>query len=268
MKLHHHCAPLLILVAGTAHAETVPAVKKIAVTKSIAATVDGEYLSYSGSYGSRRIVNATSTVDLGTTSLSLSVSQGVRKEGNNKFSAQRLSGTLVRDWSSRISTRTSASIASNQPVFINRDFVQEVSYKPLPQTVLTVGGRYSRYFGGVDGTSWSVGAAQYFRGGMIGYRFSSYNIKHLGNTTGHLVNFKLNDPLGSNQLWLGHGSALNDAAWLAIPEKGKFTSAELRRVQPIGAGVSLMLGVNRVWYDTQSAKYHGTGARVGLVFGK
>jgi YaiO family outer membrane protein len=266
MKLHHYCAPLLIAFAGTAHAGTVPALKKLADTKSIAAAVDGEYLSYSGPFGSRRIVNGTTRVDLGKTSLSLGVSQGTRKASGDRFNATRISATLVHDWSARLSTRTSASIANNQPVFVTRDFVQEVSYKPLPQTVLTVGGRYSRYFGGLDGTSWSVGAAQYFGGGMVGYRFSSYNVQHLGHTTGHLVNFKVNDPLGSNQLWLGHGTALHDATWLATPEKGKFSSVELRRVQPIGGGVSLMLGVNRIWYNTDNAKYHGTGARVGLIF--
>ena len=41
---------------------------------------------------------------------------------------------------------------------------------------------------------------------------------------------------------------------------------ELRRVQPIGGGVSVMLGVNRIRYNTDSAKFHGTGARVGLIF--
>ena len=103
---------------------------------------------------------------------------------------------------------------------------------------------------------------------MVGYRFSSYDVQHLGNTTGHLVNVKVNDPFGSNPVWLGHGTALHDATMLATPEKGKFNSAELRRVQPIGGGVSLMLGVNRIWYNTDSAKYHGTGARVGVIFAK
>jgi YaiO family outer membrane protein len=268
MKMHLYCAPLLIAVAGIAHAAPDPALKKIADVRTVAAELDGEYLSYSSSFGNRRIVNAKTSVDLGTTNLSMGISHGARKAGDVKFTGTRVSATVVHDWSSRISTRTSASIADNQPVFVNRELVQDISYKPLPQTVVTVGGKYSRYFGGVDAVSWSVGAAQYFRGGMIGYRFSSYNVQHLGNTTGHLVNVKLNDPYGSNQLWLGHGTALHDATWLATPAKGKFTSAELRRVQPVGGGVSLMLGVNRIWYNTDSAKYHGTGARVGLIFAK
>jgi YaiO family outer membrane protein len=266
MKLYHLSAPLLIGLAASVDAGTVPPTKKIADLRTVAASLDSEYLSYSDAFGSRRIVNGTTVVDLGKTNLSLGIAQGTRKASGDKFHATRITATLVHDWSSRVSTRTSASIAGNQPVFVTRDLVQEVSYKPLPQTVLTVGGRYSRYFGGVDATSWSIGAAQYFRGGMAGYRYSSYNVQHLGHTAGHLVNLKVNDRLGSNQLWLGHGTALHDAIWLPTPKKGKFTSVELRRVQPIGGGVGVMLGVNRAWYDTGSTKFTGTGVRLGLTF--
>jgi YaiO family outer membrane protein len=268
MKKYLYYAPLLIAVASTAHAGVLPGLRKFPDLKTITASVDGEYLSYSGPFGSRRIVNATSRFDMGKTDLSMTISQGERKVGGEKFSASRLSGVVVHDWSSRLSTRTYASIATDKPVFVNRELVQEISYKPLPETVLTVGGKYSRYFGGVDALSWSVGAAQYFRGGSVNYRFSSYNVQHVGHSTGHLLSFKLIDPLGSSQLWLGHGTALHDAIWLATPEKGKYSSVELRRVQPIAGGVSAMVGVNRIWYDTGGTKYHGTGARIGLIFAK
>lgn len=261
MKLLY-CAPLALAFAGSAHAAPLPDLK------TIVASVDGEYLSYSGPFGSRRIVNAQTRIDTGDTVLSLGLSQGSRKAGDDKFKATRLSATVVHDWSSRLSTRTSASIASNAPVFVTRELVQDISYKPLPQTVLTVGGRYARYWGGVDALSWSLGAAQYFPGGMISYRFSSFDVHNLGHSTGHLVNIKVEDPYGSNQLWLGHGTALHDALWLPTPEKGNFTNVEYRRVQPIGGGVGLMVGVNRIWYKADSAKFHGTGLRVGLVFEK
>lgn len=161
MKLYRYCAPFLIAFAGSAQASSVLDLK------AIVASVDGEYLSYSGDYGSRRIVNTTSRIDTGPTDLSLSISQGERKADSDSFKATRLSATLVHDWNARLSTRTSAAIAGDKPVFVTREFVQEVSYKPFPQTVLTVGGRYSRYFGGEDARSWSAGAAQYFRGGSI-----------------------------------------------------------------------------------------------------
>lgn len=256
------CLSATLLVAFASSAQAVPRLE----LKKIMASVDGEYLSYSGDFGSRRIVNAQSRIDTGATIVSLGISQGSRKAGDDRFNATRLSVSVVHDWSSRLSTRTSASIASDEPVFVTRELIQEVSYKPLPQTVLTIGGRYARYWGGVDALSWSLGAAQYFRGGMISYRFSSFDVRNLGHSTGHLLSAKLEDPYGSNQLWLGHGTALHDALWLATPEKGDYNNIEYRRLQPIGGGVSLMLGVNRIWYKADSAKFHGTGVRAGIVF--
>ncbi len=265
----HYCAPLALVFASSAQAATPADLNKVAAAPNlakIAASVEGEYLSYSGPFGSRRIVNAQTRIDAGDTTFSLGLSQGSRKAGDNKFNATRVTAGVSHDWSSRLSTRTSASIASDKPVFVTRELIQDVSYKPLPETVLTVGGRYARYWGGVEALSWSLGAAQYFGGGMISYRFSSFDVRHVGHTTAHQVNLKVQDPYGSNQLWLGHGSALHDAIWLPIAEKGNFTSVEYRRVQPIGGGVGLMVGVNRIWYTTDSTKYHGTGARVGLTF--
>jgi hypothetical protein len=132
--------------------------------------------------------------------------------------------------------------------------------------VLTAGGRYARYGGGVDARSWSLGTAQYFRGGFVGYRFSSFDINRLGHAVGHLVSAKLTDPYGANQLWLGRGTALHDADFLISPEKGHYTQLEYRRIQPVGGGVSLSVGAKRSWYDTPTTKFHGTGLRFGLVF--
>jgi YaiO family outer membrane protein len=254
------CAPLALAFASSAQAAPLPDLKKIV------ASVDGEYLSYSGSFGSRRIVNAQSRIDTGNTVFSLGLSRGARKAGDDKFNATRVTVAVAHDWTSRLSTRTSASIASDQPVFVTRELIQDVSYKPLPQTVLTVGGRYARYWGGLDALSWSLGAAQYFRGGFVSYRFSSFDVQHLGHSVGHLVNVKLQDPYGTNQLWLGHGTALHDALWLATPEKGTYSNIEYRRVQPIAGGIGLMVGVNRIWYRADSAKFHGTGVRIGFTF--
>jgi len=261
MKLYLF-APLALAAVSPAQAATPFDLKKIA------ASVDGEYLSYSGSFGSRRTVNAQTRMDLGDTEIQLGLSQGSRKAGDDKFNATRATAAIVHNWSSRISTRTSASISSSEPVFVNRELIQEISYKPMPQTVLTAGARYARYWGGVDAVSWSLGAAQYFRGGLVSYRFSAFNVRGRGNSTGHLVNVKVEDPYGSNQLWLGHGTSLHDAAWLGAPDKGKFNNVEYRRVQPIGGGVGLMVGVNRSWYEADNAKFRGTGARIGLTFSR
>ncbi len=267
MKSLQICALFLsAALPCAAIAGPLPPTRPIADLGKLVASLDGEYLSYSGPYGSRRIINGTSRVDLGKTNVSIGVANGQRKAGDDKFNATRATVAVAHDWTKRISTRTSVSISSDKPVFVNREFLQEVSYKPLPSTVLTLGGKYSRYYGGVDALSWSAGVAQYFGGGSVSYRFSTYDVQHIGRTTGHLVSLKLKDNLGSSQLWLGHGTALHDATWLASPEKGEFSSMELRRIQPIGGGVGLMLGVNRAWYKTDSANFHSTGARLGLVF--
>src|SRR4051812_36570728 len=101
MKLAHASATLLIAFAGSADAEPRLDLKKIM------ASVDGEYLSYSGTFGSRRVVNAESRIDTGSTLVSLGISQGSRKAGGDSFKATRLTAAVVHDWSSRLSTRTS-----------------------------------------------------------------------------------------------------------------------------------------------------------------
>ena len=256
----HHFAPLALVFAGSAQAA--PSLD----LKRIAASVDGDYVTYSGPYGKRQVVSARSQFDAGTTKLSFAVSQGHRSAGDEKFNSTRLQLSVAHDWSSRFSTRTEASIASRNPVFVNRELIQDFSYKPLPQTVLTVGGRYARYATGLDTWSWSAGAAQYFPGGYVSYRFSSFDTEHLGHSVGHLLSAKVTDPYGATQAWVGHGTSLQEADSLIAPEKGRFTSVELRRLQPIGGGVSLSLGAKRTWFETPGDKYRGTGVHLGLAF--
>lgn len=234
--------------------------------RSVAASVDGEYLSYSEGFGSRRIVNADTRFGLGSTKLSFAVGQGERKSDGQRYNSMRGSATLVRDWSSRLSTRTTASLAKDTPVFANREFIQDISYKLPTGTVATLGGRYARYYRDRDAWSWSLGATQYFRGGFIGYRFSSYDIDRVGHAVGHIVSGKLADPYGSTQLWLGRSTAAVDNDALLTPEKGKFTEVSLRRSLPLKGGIALTAGLKRNWFRTPSAKFEGTGFQLGLTF--
>ena len=257
-----------ILIASAALACASPAAATgFPHLKSVIASVDGEYLSFSAGFGSRRVVNAQSRFGLGDAKLSLSVSQGQRKAGAEQSSASRISTTLVNDWTSRFSTRTSLGISGDKPVFVTREAAQDVSFKVLPETVLTAGARYARYYGGTDAWSWSAGASQYFKGGMIAYRFTSYDIEHLGHSVGHLGSFKLNDRGGSSQLWVGHGTSIHDAEFLPVPQRGTYTSAELKRSQKLTPDIALNVGLRRSWYDTPEANYHGTGIHLGLTFG-
>ena len=130
--------------------------------------------------------------------------------------------------------------------------------------MLTVGGRYSRYFGDIDSWSWSVGAARYFRGGYVSYRLSAYDTSGLGHTTGHTIGAKLNDPYGATQAWVGFGSELHDADWLSSPQKGHQTQVEIRRLQPIGKGVAVSFGAKQAWIEALGTHYRGTGFHIGL----
>lgn len=235
--------------------------------RAITASLDGEYLSYSDGFGSRRIVNATSKAKFGANELSLGISQGERKADGDRHRAIRGSATLVRRWSSRVSSRTTARLAADTPVFASRDLVQDISYSLPSGTVATLGARYSRYYADRDALSWSAGAAQYFRGGFVSYRLSSYDIDKIGNAVGHVVSAKLYDPYGSTQLWLGHSSgAVIDSDDLLISGKGKFTEVTLRRTQKIKGGLALTAGFKRNWHRTDLAKYNGTGFHLGLTF--
>jgi len=126
--------------------------------------------------------------------------------------------------------------------------------------------RYARYFGGVDVKSWSAAAARYFPGGYVSYRFTSYDAKSIGHSVGHMVSAKMGDPYGSTVAWVGHGTLVSDADWLAAPVKGQQTSIEVQRLQPIGGGVSLSLGARRTWMKTAGGDFHGNAVRLGLSF--
>lgn len=255
-------APLALVATPAANAA--PALD----LKSVIASVDGEYLSYSSGFGSRRTVNARSRIGSGKTKLFVGLAQGQRKAENERHRAARVSAALVRDWSPYLSTRTAVSIASDKPVFVNREAIQDVSWKVLPETVVTVGARYARFHNDVDVVSWTAGASQYFRGGLVSYRFSSFQTEGLGHSVGHLANVKLIDRGGSNQLWLGRGTAINDGDWLPTAQKGKFTNVELRRSQKVGGGMAITAGLRRSWYRTPATNFRGTGVHLGVTFEK
>lgn len=254
-------------VAAQTHAAPIQSGSRPFDLKAIAASVDGEYLSYSSGFGSRRIVNATSKTDFGATDLTLGISQGERKAEGESHNAVRGSATLVHNWSSRVSTRTTARLSTNSPVFASRELAQDISYALPSGTVATIGGRYSRYYGGRDALSWSVGAAQYFRDGFISYRLTAYDIDRIGNSVGHVVSAKLSDPYGSTQLWVGHSNgAAIDSDDLLISDKGKFTEVTLRRTQKVKGGLAFTAGVKQNWYRTDLAKFNGTGFHLGLAY--
>ena len=232
--------------------------------KSVVAAIDADSVDFSGLYGKWRAVNARSQIKAGDTRLDFTLSQGHRSAGADSFNSVRAQASVAHDWGSRLTTRTFGSIASNNPVFVNRELGQEFNLKADAATVLTAGGRYSRYFGNVDSWAWTGGAARYFPGGYVSYRFTAYDTAGLGNTTGHVVSGKLNDPYGATQAWVGFGSQLHDADWISSPQKGHQAQVEVRRLQPIAKGVVLSIGAKHAWLEAAGTRYQGNGFHIGF----
>ncbi len=236
--------------------------------RALVTTVNGEYLSFSGDYGSRRVVDGQTRIDVGENKLVLGIAQGMRKADGHRAHSVKLSGAFVRDWTPSLSTRTAVSISRSTPVFVNREIAQDVSLRVLGGTVLTVGGRHARYFGDVEALSLSAGATQYFKGGLLSYRFSSFDLGRFGKGVGHLASVKLRDHYGSSQVWFGRGSAMHDADWLVRPGRGRHTSVELGRSHRLVEGVDLSIALRRSFFKTETAKFSGAGARVGITLRK
>jgi YaiO family outer membrane protein len=250
------CASLFAVAAMPAHA----ADAKFGMTS--------EYTHFSGGFGSLRETGGETTLEFGRTKLIAGVTNGLRKVDGDKYSSVRFSGTVYHDWTDRFYSRTSISAASNQPVFARREVAQDFSYKLTRKAIVTVGGKHSQYYGGQDVLSWSAGGTYYFGGGLVSYRFSSYDSKGLKSSYGHTLSARIKDPRGSGstQLWLGAGTALHDGDLLPIAETGKFRSVTLQRVQPLTKNIALRAGAGRTWYESAGNKYAGTTGTIGLTF--
>lgn len=229
-----------------------------------------EYTDFTKGFGNREVGTVEYNKDLGETAIILSGSYGRREFSSVTFEAARASATLYHDWSDRFYTRTSAAAATNDPVFATREVIQDLNFKIQPQTVLLAGGKYTRYFGGVDAISWTLGGTQYFKGGFVSYRYTGYDVEHVGNTHGHLVTLRVDDAKGpgNTQLWLGKGTSLHEQEFLPVISKGDVHSVAVKRIQPINSNLALELGLGHSWYDTGLAEYQGTTVRLGLSFSR
>lgn len=255
-----------VLLVGAASAQAAEGAKLKPVDTRLLLT--NELTDYSSGFGKRRETTAEYNADLGRTAITLSASHARREFETESFKAVKLSGTVYHDWNDRIYTRTQVSLASDKPVFASRQVANDVNVKLLSNAVVTVGGKYARYYGDRDVLSWSAGGTWYFGGGLASYRYSNYDVERLGNSHSHLASFRLKDPRGNGQtqLWLGSGTSLHEQEVLLSGRKGSYRSVALQRVQPIKGPLSLNLTVGRTWYDTAATDYRGTTASVGLNY--
>lgn len=230
--------------------------------------VGSEYTAYSNGFGSRRETTAQSLFDLGRTKFTVSATQGVRSFETSSFSALRVAGSVSHDWTDRFYTRTSVALSSDKPVFATREVGTDFNYKLSRTTVVTAGVKQARYFGDRDAFSWSAGGSWNLARGMLSYRYTTYDIRNLGSSHGHLASLRFNDAkgIGSTQLWLSTGSSLSDQELVLAGSRGSYRSISAQRLQPIKGPVALQLAVGQTWYRTPSADYRGTKASIGLQF--
>jgi YaiO family outer membrane protein len=264
------CGAALLVAAAGASAESA-AVPASAPAKRLTRNHSNlriEYTDYSKLYGDRAVLTADSRLGIGgATRFTFSLSEGQRRAPDHKSRATRAEAGVGHDWTDRLTTHTSVSLATNGSVFAKRQFSQDVSYELAKGLVGTIGGEHSSYGNSHNVTNWSAGGAYYLSGAMVSYRFNLYDSNRFGHSHAHLASVRVKDPggSGSTRLWLGHGTSLYEVDMPGNP-KGKFTSVALMRSQPIGGGIALDIGVNRGWYDTPTGSYRGTGVVAGLSF--
>jgi YaiO family outer membrane protein len=232
------------------------------------ATMAIEHIDYSNGHGQRNIASVETSGSFGATTLVLRVEAGKRDYGEDvDFSGSRFHATAYHDWHPKLSTRTSAMLSTNDPVFVNRDIAHDFNLKIIPNTVLTIGGRHSEYYGGVDAAAWSAGASYYVSRLTVTYRYTGYHLSSGGDGHGNLLSFRLKDATGdgSTQLWLGRGTSVHAYEWLSELQDGKVKGASIRRVQPLTKKVSLDLSMGKTWYETPNDKFEGLSARIGVT---
>jgi YaiO family outer membrane protein len=272
------CGAALLSSASAATAETaaLPASASSPVAKAAVAprltrshsNLRIEYTDYSKLYGDRAVLTADSRLGIGgPTRFTFSLSQGQRRAPDRRSRATRAEAGIGHDWTDRLTTHTSVSLATNGSVFAKKRVSQDVSYEVAKGLVGTVGGEYSSYGNRNTVTNWSAGGAYYVPGAMVSYRFNLYDSNRFGRSHAHLTSVRVKDPggSGSTRLWVGRGTSLYEVDLPGNPT-GKFTSVALMRSQPIGGGVALDIGLNRSWYDTPTGSYRGTGLVTGLSF--
>lgn len=235
--------------------------------ESISTQVD--HVDYDQARGSRDVAGAAVAGRIGDTRWQMEAAHGHRDFGDNAFSGTRMGASLHHDWSRYLSTRTSATFSDDSPVFANRDVSQDLMFKVLPNTVLSIGGRYAEYYGNTYLSGWSAGAQYYFPRVSASYRYSRHHLSSGGSGHGNTLMLRLQDAQGggSSQLWLGSGTSayVPDMDPLLLRDT-RSKSVFLRRNQPLGEHLTLNVGVGKAWHETTFERFSGVSSHVGLGY--
>lgn len=209
-------------------------------TQSVLASVESQDFSDGG--GSLRSAMLEYKLDLGDTTILVSPTVGERRVAGTGDNAFGIGGTVYHDWSDRVSTRTQAFVAEDEPVFAHLDFAQDVTLKVAKSTTVTAGARWAEYFAGREASFLSLGARRYFKGGSIAYRLTRVNPDDRDAFLGHMVNLTVNDGRGKGktQLWLSTGASSLVRSQLEDNFTGRDRAILVQRTQPLTEKLALV----------------------------
>ena len=256
------------IAAGTAALACLCVPAPLWAQASHTVTATGETQEFSDNGGSLRTATLEYKFVDADTTVVFTPAYGERRAPGVRESAAGLGAMIYHDWSSRISTRTSAFVAQDAPVFANYDFAQDVTLRVGDSTTVTLGGRYARFFGEQDVTFFSAGLRQYFRFGSMAYRLTRVDPEGRDSYLAHLVNLTVNDPRGGGktQLWLSLGEASISNAQVPNNFSGDDYGAVLRRVQPITDNFALVPLIGYTSYDRPTDRISAVNLGLGLEF--
>lgn len=256
---------LLLLgnVSGTP-AATAQTATPAEAAQSIIATVESR--AFSDDRGSLRSLTVEHKFDNGDTTILLAPTAGERRVAGAKDASLGIGGTIYRDWSQTVSTRTNLFVAEKAPVFAHVDVAQDVTIRLPGQTTVTTGVRWAEYFGDREATFYSLGARRYFSGGSIGYRLTRTQAEGQDGFFAHLVNLSLNDSQGKGrtQLWLSSGEASTSNSQFDERLAGSNRTLMLQRTQPLWSDVALVVSAGVSSYDYPGIRYTATTIGLGL----
>lgn len=228
-----------------------------------------DHSDYSNGYGKRDVFGVDVAGRAADSRWHVGLAHGERDYGGAAYRGTRVQGALHHDWNTQLSTRTAAVVSDNNPVFVNREIAHDFNLKVIPNTLLTVGGKYAEYRGNTYVSAWSAGASYYFPRVTATYRYSKHHLSSGTGGHGNTLSLRLKDAQGngSTQLWLGDGTSAYAAELdpLLLREHAS-TRVFLRRNQPLGQHLMLNAGIGKAWHKTRVDRFSSINSHVGLGY--
>lgn len=231
--------------------------------------VNAEHIDYSGQFGERNVQGLEYTYKTGANTLVVDMYHGTRKYGEGqKFDGQLGLVQYYRKWSDVFSTRTVVGGSSDDPVFANRVYDQNITYGGIRPWTFTLGYRYTKYYGEATAKAWYGDASYYWKRVIARYQYTHYNVSDLGNSHGHVLSLRAADKQGPGftQLWLSQGTFLQEYDWSRATLPGDFRAVALQREQPVTSHVRVNLALQKTWHDTALADYEEVGINAKVTY--